>query len=41
MDRRDKGADIVLVASEPLTFERGKSPFTLHSNLANAKQKAG
>ncbi|TVY88943.1 putative glutamine amidotransferase [Lachnellula willkommii] len=25
MDRRDKGADIVLVASEPLTFERGKS----------------
>lgn len=30
MDRRDKGADIVLVASEPLTFERGKpTPFTL------------
>jgi glutamine amidotransferase len=26
MDRRDKGADIVLVASEPLTFERGMSP---------------
>ena len=26
MERRDKGADIVLVASEPLTFERGKSP---------------
>lgn len=25
MDRRDKGADIVLVASEPLTFERGIS----------------
>lgn len=24
MERRDKGADIVLVASEPLTFERGK-----------------
>lgn len=23
MERRDKGADIVLVASEPLTFERG------------------
>lgn len=23
MDRKDKGADIVLVASEPLTFERG------------------
>ena len=26
MERRDKGADIVLVASEPLTFERGKFP---------------
>ena len=25
MERKDKGADIVLVASEPLTFERGKS----------------
>lgn len=25
MERRDRGADIVLVASEPLTFERGKS----------------
>lgn len=25
MERRDKGADIVLVASEPLTFERGRS----------------
>jgi glutamine amidotransferase len=25
MERRDKGADIVLVASEPLTFERGES----------------
>jgi glutamine amidotransferase len=25
MERRDKGSDIVLVASEPLTFERGKS----------------
>ena len=25
MERRDKGADIVLVASEPLTFERGKN----------------
>lgn len=29
MDRRDKGADIVLVASEPLTFERGKNSKTL------------
>ncbi|KAI4290148.1 MAG: hypothetical protein L6R35_000577 [Caloplaca aegaea] len=27
MERRDKGADIVLVASEPLTFERGKLNF--------------
>jgi predicted glutamine amidotransferase len=26
MERQDKGADIVLVASEPLTFERGESP---------------
>lgn len=25
MERRDKGSDIVLVASEPLTFERGSS----------------
>ena len=25
MERRDKGSDIVLVASEPLTFERGES----------------
>ena len=25
MERRDRGADIVLVASEPLTFERGMS----------------
>ena len=25
MERRDKGSDIVLVASEPLTFERGRS----------------
>lgn len=26
MERRDKGSDIVLVASEPLTFERGAYP---------------
>ena len=26
MERRDKGSDIVLVASEPLTFERGEQP---------------
>ena len=25
MERRDRGADIVVVASEPLTFERGKA----------------
>ena len=28
MERRDKGADIVLVASEPLTFERGDRKFS-------------
>lgn len=28
MERRDKGSDIVLVASEPLTFERGMFPIT-------------
>ncbi len=28
MERKDRGADIVLVASEPLTFERGKQPLT-------------
>jgi glutamine amidotransferase len=33
MERRDKGADIVLVASEPLTFERGKCCFPPHSAL--------
>lgn len=27
MDRRDKGAGVVLVASEPLTFERGISSY--------------
>lgn len=31
MERRDKGSDIVLVASEPLTFERG--PLTHISHL--------
>lgn len=38
MERRDKGADIVLVASEPLTFERGISdhpPETRPSNSSN------
>jgi glutamine amidotransferase len=28
MERRDKGSDIVLVASEPLTFERGMKVFS-------------
>ena len=27
MERRDKGSDIILVASEPLTFERGTSTY--------------
>jgi len=30
MERRDKGADIVLVASEPLTFERGSLSYPEH-----------
>lgn len=34
MERRDKGADIVLVASEPLTFERGMCIRPLFSPLA-------
>jgi len=37
MERRDKGSDIVLVASEPLTFERGKllcSPTSLIRSLS-------
>ena len=33
MERRDRGADIVLVASEPLTFERGN---TLESHFCQA-----
>lgn len=37
MERRDKGADIVLVASEPLTFERGASTVSIsaHPSLTN------
>jgi glutamine amidotransferase len=31
MERRDKGSDIVLVASEPLTFERGIPTHYTHS----------
>lgn len=34
MERRDKGADIVLVASEPLTFERGASICSICNHLA-------
>lgn len=33
MERRDRGADVVLVASEPLTFQRGK--FMLGKNLCS------
>lgn len=36
MDRRDKGADIVLVASEPLTFERGTCLFDYKQNYLEA-----
>jgi glutamine amidotransferase len=41
MDRRDKGADIVLVASEPLTFERGKiffKPLQPSSKLIQSRE---
>jgi predicted glutamine amidotransferase len=43
MERRDKGSDIVLVASEPLTFERGKLhtslfPFSLMHGLRRDRQ---
>ncbi|EFE29784.1 uncharacterized protein ARB_03125 [Trichophyton benhamiae CBS 112371] len=34
MERHDKGADIVLVASEPLTFERRKSMPLFHESVA-------
>ena len=33
MERRDKGADIVLVASEPLTFERGGDPHSIFKRI--------
>lgn len=36
MERRDKGQDIVLVASEPLTFERADW-VTVPSNCNNLK----
>ncbi len=36
MERRDRGADIVLVASEPLTFERGRFlPVRAHTIRGN------
>ena len=34
MERRDKGSDIVLVASEPLTFERGMLTFSPLSSFS-------
>ena len=41
MDRRDKGADIVLVASEPLTFERGPLSFPYPINLLTGDRILG
>lgn len=38
MERRDKGADIVLVASEPLTFERGMYTTTTSNIQSTAPQ---
>lgn len=35
MSRRDRGADVVLVASEPLTFERGKCFWALASECVS------
>lgn len=35
MKRRDKGADVVLVSSEPLTFERGQPKLTRHLKFRN------
>lgn len=35
MERKDKGADIVLVASEPLTFERGMLHYTCRGLTSN------
>lgn len=37
MDRKDKGGDIVLVASEPLTFERGKNVTPFDARVFNWK----
>jgi glutamine amidotransferase len=43
MERKDKGADIVLVASEPLTFDRGELQQSLTQSLTstNTSQTAG
>lgn len=43
MERRDKGADIVLVASEPLTFERGMQdrPIPKHGKKLTHVQRTG
>jgi glutamine amidotransferase len=41
MDRKDKGADIVLVASEPLTFERGKKLNQHHISLLTLGRNVG
>jgi glutamine amidotransferase len=43
MERKDKGADIVLVASEPLTFERGtyEVPVTKKGHMTDLKQRTG
>jgi glutamine amidotransferase len=40
MERRDKGSDIVLVASEPLTFERGMwfPPFLAYFGSCNSDE---
>ncbi|KAK2593706.1 glutamine amidotransferase subunit [Conoideocrella luteorostrata] len=38
MERRDKGADIALVASEPLTFERGKLLSSMEFRTRNDSQ---
>lgn len=38
MERRDKGADIVLVASEPLTFERGMCSTTVFKSSMLTKE---
>ncbi len=41
MDRKDKGADIVLVASEPLTFERGKKFDLSHLCFLTSSRNVG